>query len=133
MSNFWDLYCATCKKDGNVIHWNHGDEALAKLISYLPTIALLKPIVADVAGARRSSELTLRFESGPEWQGNLIDFAFEHLGHTILARSEAGYCHVCDAADYDAMERDPAGKYTSVARDACRHIETASHRPSSKS
>jgi hypothetical protein len=111
MSNYWDLYCATCKKAGGVVHWNRGDEPLAKLVLHLPTIALLKSV---------GGELTLRFDSGPDWQGSLIDFAVEHAGHVVLVRSEYGYCKDCEDGDY--VEAKDTGEYISKRRDACDHV-----------
>lgn len=132
MSNFWDLYCATCKKPGNVIHWNHGGAHLTRLIPHLPTLVKLNELRRSMEeGEQPWLDVVVRVEYGPEWQRDLIGFAVAHDGHTVLARSEVGYCYACDEADdrestphtWDADGKIIPGNYVSRHKDACNHCE----------
>lgn len=86
MSTYWDLYCVTCEQDGNVFHWNHGEEELLGIVKALPVIAALAPFVE----IGRGYALRLRVDYGPEWQRDLIEFAATHRGHDVKVRSEYG-------------------------------------------
>lgn len=87
MSNYWDLHCVTCGVDGNVIHWNHGEDRLVELIKVLPAIATLGDAMTEHL---QWVGLSLSL-SGPEWASGLIEFAQEHRGHVVRPRSEYGY------------------------------------------
>lgn len=80
MSDYWSVYCHTCKESSHT-DINRGEEKLRALVKLLPAIEQLRE--ADINGIL---EIQVEYY-GPE----LIDFCLTHKGHDLAIHDEYGH------------------------------------------
>lgn len=93
MSNYFDIYCRTCSVAGHVFHANHGGREITEICHDLPA---LKDMALEMR--RLDSGLRLGLPHGGWGNTNeiteeLLNFAVDHAGHDVAARSEYGNFH----------------------------------------